>query len=54
MSLRNRIGGLSLHVQQDSYSIAAKARAGLEQKFEREALATIEYESWLMVVPSQT
>ena len=32
-----RIGGLSLHIDGDSYAIAARARAGLQAKFEREA-----------------
>ena len=32
-----RIGGLSLHLTHDSDAIAARARAGLERKFEREA-----------------
>ncbi len=34
-----RIGGLSLHVLRDSRAIAAKAREGLEAKFQRDALA---------------
>ncbi len=34
--LAARIGGLSLHLNNDSNEIAAHARLGLERKFERE------------------
>ncbi len=34
-----RIGGLSLHLLHDSRAIAARARQGLEARFERDALA---------------
>jgi hypothetical protein len=34
--LAARIGGLSLHLYGDSNGIAARARKGLESKFERE------------------
>jgi len=36
--LAARIGGLSLHLTRDSDAIAARARAGLEEKFRRQAL----------------
>ncbi len=36
--LRARIGGLSLHLHGDSRKIAAKARAGFDARFYREAL----------------
>ena len=32
-----RLGGISLHIKHDSNQIAARARAGLEQKFLRQA-----------------
>lgn len=34
-----RIGGLTLHATHDSFEIAARARAGLDQKFRREVVA---------------